>query len=142
MDCNLINLKLFAYAENILSIDEKSMVEEHLNFCPNCMKIANILTDSIKIIDRQKSVEANPFIYTRIAQKLKSSETENYYSRILKPVLVSIIILISLYGGIRIGNIYMDSNSTNQYSINAVNNCWNDINQESMEVSLLAGNQK
>lgn len=142
MDCNLINSKLFAYAENILSIDEKTMVKEHLNNCPNCMKIANILTDSIKIIERHKSVEANPFIYTRIAQKLKSSETENYYSRILKPVLVSIIILVSLYGGIRIGNIYINSNSTNQYSINAVNDCWNDINQESMEVSLLAGNQK
>ena len=142
MKCEPIKQNLFNYAEGNLSEVEKLMVTEHLKSCSDCRKLANILIDSFELIESQKVLNPNPFIYTRIEQKLQTQKLTKSYSGILKPILVSLMILISLYGGIRIGKIYIDTATTNQYSSNSENYYWNDITQESLEISLLDGNQK
>ena len=138
MNCKQIKPYIFHYAEGNLNTLENALVKKHIETCKACSKALTIVKDSLEIIKNQKELRPNPFIYTRIAQRIIYKNNRTIFIRkILKPVIISLTIVVSLMGGILIGKINNTTSPDYIYSSSIENYYWNDINQEPIEVTLL-----
>jgi hypothetical protein len=117
-------------------LGKQTMSTEKLNKV--VQKKVNAAYDSLS---KQHRLEPNPFLFTRIERRIE--EIENSASavsfipakQVLQPVLMSLIILLALLGGIRIGSIWNTTEQTNEkYTTEYL---LNDIKQEHIEVALL-----
>lgn len=103
--CSIIRDNLFNYQENKLPETAVHEFEDHLHSCRECADIVAGFNSVTSIIDRKKAEEPNPFMQTRILQRMESIlEKENIrpvslYLRVLRPISVSLILLIAVYTG-------------------------------------------
>ena len=108
MDCVFVRAHLFSYQEKQLSGRENMELEDHLHSCVECSRLVSDFQSVTSFIDKKKSDEPNPFIRTRIFQRLESQlETArekpySYFQRILHPVSVSFLLLIAVVIGFSI----------------------------------------
>ena len=104
-DCSFVRVNLFSYQEKRLSGIALSEFEDHIHSCRECSGILAGFQSVISHIDNKISVEPNPFIQTRIIQRLESmqqAEKEKsitFLLRVLRPVSVSIILIIAVLVG-------------------------------------------
>lgn len=110
MKCKQHYNKLIFYLEGNLPKDEMDFVKKHLSECPDCAAFADEMRKIFAVLEAEKSPEVNPFFYTRLKAKMeaqaKSVEPEAanpYWRRILQPALFSLLLLIGIYSGIKIG---------------------------------------
>ncbi len=138
MNCKQIKPYIFPYAEGNLNTLQMELVVKHIETCKACSIALSIVNDSLEIINNQKELRPNPFIYTRIAQRIIYKNNHTIFIRkILKPVIISLTIAVALMGGILIGKINNTTSPDYIYSSSIENYYWNDINQEPIEVTLL-----
>jgi predicted anti-sigma-YlaC factor YlaD len=108
MDCSFIRSNLFAYQEKLLPEKEKKEFEDHLHACGECTRIVSDFHSVTSVIDEKKSEEPNPFIRTRILQRIETQmererETSNPgFQKILHPISVSFLLLIAIIIGFSI----------------------------------------
>jgi len=93
-------------------------------------------------LGKRRPLEANPFLFTRIEQKIKELEQKKsigYLSsaqRLLQPVFMTFLLAVALFAGIKIGSmdrlekIQTKQEHTTEYFLN-------DMNQELIETTLL-----
>lgn len=110
MKCKHLHNKLIFYLEGDLSQDEINLVEEHLSECSECAAFADDMRKTFAVLESEKSPGINPFFYTRLKAKMETqtesltpAEANLYWRRILQPALFSILLLIGIYSGIKIG---------------------------------------
>ncbi len=110
MKCKNLHSKLIFYLEGDLPESEKQRVEEHLSECSECMAFANDMRKTLGMIEVEKNPESNPFFYTRLKARLEKEYQEEHQAagkpllrRVLQPVLFSIILLLGIYAGIKLG---------------------------------------
>jgi len=110
MKCQIVQKKLIFFLEKELSGTEMQAIREHLDSCPDCALFAEEMKKTLSILDSEKNPEINPFFYTRVKAKLESQmETQGQTMRrpvlirVLQPVAFSIILLLGVYGGIKLG---------------------------------------
>lgn len=113
-------------------------IEEHLAGCEKCALQYKRVRLFLEKIDERKTIKANPFLYIRIKQSIENREKkQEVYSRIMKPILVTGIIVVALISGIAMGSFYkIPSNMAN----NTSSLYWNDTSQEPVETALLSDN--
>ena len=108
MDCLFIRSNLFSYQEKKLSDKEFKEFEDHLHSCNDCSRIVSDFQSVAYLIDEKKAEELNPFIITRIIQRLESrieltKEKNNpFFQRMLRPISVSFLMLIAVIIGFSI----------------------------------------
>jgi hypothetical protein len=108
MDCFFVRSNLFSYQEKQLSDKECKEFEDHLHSCLECSRIVSDFQSVTSIIDEKKSDEPNPFMQTRIIQRIESQmerekATPNpVFQRILRPISVSFLLLIAVIIGFSI----------------------------------------
>lgn len=110
MNCKTVHNKLIFFLEKELPVSEMEQVQKHISACPGCSLFFEDMKKTLSILDEEKSPEVNPFFYTRVKAKLENMETvqESIVSRpvltrVLQPVVFSIILLLGIYSGIKIG---------------------------------------
>ena len=109
MDCSYIRSTLFSYQEKQLSDKECKEFEDHLHTCEECSRIVSEFQSVTSLIDKKKSIETNPFIRTRILQRIESQMSESgkeanlFIQRILRPISLSFVLLIAIVIGFSIG---------------------------------------
>jgi anti-sigma factor RsiW len=110
MKCKQLHNKLIFYLEGDLPKDEMDFVKKHLSECPDCAAFADEMRKTFAVLEAEKSPEVNPFFYTRLKAKMEAQAeavepaTANpYWRRILQPALFSLLLLIGIYSGIKIG---------------------------------------
>ena len=105
IDCSFIRSNLFSYQEKRLSDTANKEFEDHLHSCEECSRIFSDFQSVLSLIDKKKSDEPNPFMQTRIIQRIESQmEEENekpipIFQRILRPISVSFMLLIAIIIG-------------------------------------------
>jgi len=105
IDCSFIQSNLFSYQEKRLSVAANKEFVDHLNSCDECSLIVSDFQSVISVIERKKSEKPNPFIQTRILNRLESQmERENekpipVFQRILRPITVSFMLLVAMLIG-------------------------------------------
>ncbi len=142
MDCKETYNSFIYYIEGDLSHEKIIEFDSHINECSSCSKIFNEIKLTYNIIDNEKDVKINPFLFTRIKQRLEnenlSKVSKKYflYKKALNTVLLSSFIILGIWLGIFMGSI----NNTDSVNISQTNSeiyYMNDIQQESVEFFLI-----
>jgi hypothetical protein len=108
IDCSFIRNNLFSYQEKQLPYGEYKEFVDHLHACEECTRIVSDFQSVTSFIDEKISAEPNPFIGTRILQRIESQlERERVTSnsgflKILRPIFVSFLLLIAIIIGFSI----------------------------------------
>lgn len=118
MQCKTLHKNLIFFLEGDLPEKEMKKVEAHLVECPDCLAFSLEMKKTLGIIEEEKQLEVNPFFYTRLKARLENQETQKkpfwqpVFSRVLQPAFFSIILLLGIYGGIKMGQPYESQRSS------------------------------
>jgi hypothetical protein len=109
MKCKNLHNKLIFYLEGDLLQKEMEQVKFHLSGCTECAAFAKDMKKTLGIIETEKMPEVNPFFYTRLKAKMEAqAETfekakNPFLVRVLQPALFSLLLLVGIYSGIKMG---------------------------------------
>ncbi|WP_297088969.1 zf-HC2 domain-containing protein [uncultured Draconibacterium sp.] len=141
MNCKLAHKKLIFFVEQELPVSEMEQVRQHLKQCAPCAHFAEEMKKTLSIIEADKVEDENPFFFTRVKARLENTAGKQVAARpvlvrILQPVAFSVILLLGVYGGFKLGQ---------TPTINAGNNAeaqelipyWNELDAEPIETFLM-----
>lgn len=108
MKCKTIHNKIIFFVEGSLPTNKSILIEEHLQECKECLAFAEELKKSLAIIQTEKIKESDPFFYTRLKARMvnqleKGTSKIPYFIRFLQPVAFSLLLMVGIYSGIKIG---------------------------------------
>ena len=109
MECQEITKNLFGIVENTLPQSVRDEIENHLHSCQDCRAILSEFRQTIGLIEKEASVEPNPFTGTRILQHVESALFSEYHRRqrslyrVLQPALLAFSLLLAVLIGFAIG---------------------------------------
>lgn len=114
MKCKAVHTNLIFFLEKELPVSEMKAVQEHLDNCPDCALFAEEMKKTFSILETEKVIEENPFFYTRVKARLENEAEEQVAARpvlvrILQPVAFSILLLVAVYGGMKMGQPYQSA---------------------------------
>ena len=102
--------KLIFFLEGDLPEKEMELVKNHLLECGTCAAFVEEMKNTLGILEAERSPAVNPFFYTRLKAKLENKESESkqvfwkpVLVRVLQPAIFSILLMIGIYAGIKIG---------------------------------------
>ena len=142
MNCQEVKRKMIFYSDGELSDAESRAFRAHLDDCNECAHLYNELQSTISLTGKRKRLESNPFLFTRIEEKLEAMENRTprqvpVYRRVLQPVSLSLMVAAGLYLGILLGNAYNAAENENQLNGFTTEYYLNDFQQEDIEYWLL-----
>jgi anti-sigma factor RsiW len=144
MECKTIHKELIFFLEGDLPSEKAGQIEMHLNECSACAAFAEEMKETLGILEAEKSPAVNPFFYTQLKAKLENRESAEpaFFKRVvlaqvLQPALFSILLIIGIYSGIKIGQPSpVKVFSTTQFKQDAVP-YFNEMKTESIETFLM-----
>jgi len=140
MNCQEVNNKLFSFVEKTLSVTDMQQVEEHMHKCKKCEDTYIVLKTALNVIDTEKEISTDPFMHTRIIQKIENRKQNNIaYSlkRVLQPLILGIVLVAGVSFGMGLGHIATKTNSDMLAISSSDIFLFNDFNQEPIENFLL-----
>lgn len=144
MKCKTVHKKLIFYSNGELNSSETEEIRTHLLDCKKCYDLYTELETTLNLIEKKKILEPNPFLYTRIKQELDNIGSEKnrtafipVYKKVLQPVLLSLILAIGLFSGIKLGNTYELKQQEKLAVSQTTEFYFNDLQQEKLEVLLI-----
>ena len=143
MKCCKIHNELIFYLEGGLDDKKRREINDHLLKCEKCKAFAYNLEYSLNVIEKEKELHPNPFLYTRIQERIEAYDKRpNAFitsaSKILRPVFVTALIVFGVFAGIKLGNYFNDKYVGNVSEIQIETYYLNDLQHESLETSLLS----
>lgn len=145
MNCKTVSEKLISYSNRELSVSENELLKTHLENCGSCQTLYAELEATLNLIEKRKSVKPNPFLYTRIKQRLEATEHRTnhpvyipVYKKIVQPVLLSFLLVSGIFIGIKLGNICVSNQPSGLSKSQTTEFYFNDFQQEQLEVLLLS----
>ncbi len=105
MDCTFIKNNLFALTEKQLPATELALAKEHIAGCAACSVYVTSFSSIMEVIEKDRKTEPNPFLATRIFQKMESQgavANHNIFLRIprvLQPAIAVALILLAVLTG-------------------------------------------
>ena len=143
MKCKNIHKDLIFFVEGTLTTERKNEISKHLSGCEICRKFVAELAYSLEIIEKEKKNEPNPFLYSKIHNKINDYERDTATikvtaAKILRPVLVIILILLGVFSGIKLGNSYSSKQSDDDSELQIITYYLNDLQHEPVETLLLS----
>jgi predicted anti-sigma-YlaC factor YlaD len=140
INCKKCHNELIPYLEGLLKGPELKEVELHLEECASCRGFAGYLSESFGVIGRSKFIENDPFFYTRLKAKLENQSVSGHekisFTRILQPVLLTLVLMVAIIAGIGIGSIGRSS-KTGDYAMENLDPWINEIHSEPIETFLM-----
>ena len=76
MKCKEVENNLFFYIEGNLAENKMVDFKNHLNSCDNCNALYQKLKADLLLIENDKITKPNPFLYSRIAERLQQEESK------------------------------------------------------------------
>lgn len=107
MNHKSIHKDLIFYLDNELSEVKRIAVEKHLEECADCRSFLAFLQEGMQIIEKEKKPEVTPFFYTRLSARLEEKpeyQVQSQWARLAQPAFFSIILVLGIYGGLRLGS--------------------------------------
>ena len=143
MKCKNLHKDLIFFVEGTLTPERKNEISKHLSECEICRKFVNELAYSFEIIEKEKKIESNPFLYSKIHNTINDYEQNTgtikvTAARILRPVFIILLILSGIFSGIKLGNSYSSKHSNDDSELKIITYYLNDLQHESVETMLLS----
>lgn len=108
MKCKECHKDLIAYLEGSSVGEQWKGVEEHLAVCRDCREFLEVLRDTLALAGDEAMTEPDPWFYTRVKARIdreKDTEITSGWRVILQPALFSLLLLLGIYGGVRLGSL-------------------------------------
>lgn len=142
MKCKTLRNDLIFYAEDSISAERRQLIDSHLEECSECREFLIFLKQSVKVIEKDKEISSNPFLYTRILTKIDANEhqTSGYSKRLIPAFAFSIILAASILGGVYLGKLYSENTSRYSSDLQEEISYLDEIKQESIETFFLTSN--
>lgn len=144
MKCKTIHKKLIFFLEEDLQEKEMEQIKVHLSACKKCAVFTEELRKTLGIIEDEKSVEINPFFYTRLRARLESqTEPEKVpiwkpaLVRVIQPVFFSLLLIAGIYTGFRIGTPAPLNTASANYTTEEIFPYLNEMQSEPIEDFLM-----
>lgn len=109
ISCQEVQPHLFEFSEGMLPEHVRQSILTHLSTCPTCAATHQRLININKTIEREKAIEPDPFLSTRLMQRLEAGlerQQHGLYFRIkpiLQPALITLGLLVAIFSGLLIG---------------------------------------
>ncbi|GET20816.1 anti-sigma factor family protein [Prolixibacter denitrificans] len=108
--------RLWEFHLGNLSEEENRQMEAHLEACESCLRESEVVKQAVQEIVVERSQEVPPFLYTRIQGRLESvRKPAPLWKRTLVTSLGTILLLVSIWGGVKLGT--MDVRQTSGTSV-------------------------
>ena len=107
MKHNTIHKELIFYLDNELSVEKRTAVEKHLETCADCRSFLTFLQDGMQVIEKEKNPKVSPFFFTRLSVRLDQKtedQTKSQWVRLVQPAFFSLLLILGIYGGLRLGS--------------------------------------
>ena len=107
MNHKRIHKDLIFYLDNELSVEKRIAVEKHLEECADCRGFLAFIQEGMQMIEKEKNPEVSPFFYTRLSARLEEKpeyQAQSQWARVAQPAFFSIILLLGIYGGLKLGS--------------------------------------
>ncbi|GET33010.1 hypothetical protein PbJCM13498_18730 [Prolixibacter bellariivorans] len=99
-----------------LSEEESQQVQLHLEVCEACLRESEVVKQAVQEMAVERSQEVPPFLFTRIQGRLESvRKPAPLWKRTLVTSLGTILLLVSIWGGVKLGT--MDVRQTSGTSL-------------------------
>ncbi len=144
MKCNTLHTKIIFFTEGGLPAWEMEEIKIHLENCSDCAAFANEMKNTLAVIEKEKVPQLNPFFYTRVKARLEN-QAENVVAtrqtpvlvRILQPALFSLLLLVGIYTGVKIGQPVKVNSNIPVFAENEVVPYFNEMETEAIENFLM-----
>lgn len=90
MKCEEVQERLSEYIEQVLSQEEKSVVEGHLSTCARCRAESEALAQSIRAVSDLPQVEPPPGFSRKVMARIHEEQKPSFWSRLFFPLPVKI----------------------------------------------------
>ncbi len=107
MNCDNIKDISLAYFAGELNTEQKLIVDSHLQNCKSCSHYYAFSKTNFSAIEKAKRKENDPFFYSALMAKMEnqnSTSTVLSHNPALRLALLTIIMIISVFSGLFIGN--------------------------------------
>ncbi|HUX59166.1 MAG TPA: zf-HC2 domain-containing protein [Bacteroidales bacterium] len=144
MKCNCLNSDLILYAEGSLPPERSDDLEFHIAECSECMEFLQFLKKLMTVVEKDKEIGQNAFLYTRIMAKMGADEKQTRFElkRLIPAFAFSTILMAGIFGGINLGKLYSGSISGYSNDLQEEISYIDDIKQESIEAFFLTSNDE
>lgn len=119
MSCKAYNNLFDLYVNQTISDNDKIMFEAHIENCQQCRNSLIRLIAFEQFVKSEQQIVSNPYLTTRIISTIENLKvkqniaTQWKYSKLLKPVIITLGIFTAIFIGNHIGKIYqLYQNST------------------------------
>ena len=105
MNCTEFQSNIYSFREGALSEELHASVFAHLASCAACSELNTAFEAMERVIESEKAAEPNPFIKTRILERIdrEFSQSQTYRSspwiRVLQPVTLAMALLCGILIG-------------------------------------------
>ena len=144
MKCNIPDNDLFLYADGSLPAERRISVESHINECRECGEFLSFLGKTLEVVNKDKEIRENPFLFTRIMAKLEE-EKRPYWLHSIKNIpsfAFSIVLIGVILGGINLGRLYSGNLSGYGNELQEEITYLDDIKQEQIEIFFFTSNDE
>lgn len=141
MNCKTVHNKLIFFLEEDLPVAEMKQVQEHLGNCRECFLFAEEMKKTFGILETEKFAEQNPYFYTRVKARLENQAVEQVgalgLARVLQAVAFSILLIMGVYGGIKLGQPFKAELGSTTLSAQQIIPYLNEMDAEPIEAFLM-----
>lgn len=142
MDCKIVHTKLIFFLGKELPVSEMELFQKHLDTCPECALFAREMKKTLSILGSDKVSTENPFFFTRVKARMEAQQNESLknssvFMRVLQPVAFSIILLLGIYGGFKLGQPANAGSGTITLEENQMVMYLNEMDAEPLETFLM-----
>lgn len=144
MKCKTLQMKIIFFLEGDLPAEEMVQMKLHLSECNDCAAFAEEMKKTLAVLENEKSPAVNPFFYTRLKAKMEnraSAQNQLYrnpfFAKILQPAFFSILLIVGIYIGIKIGQPSTVDTNYIVYSEQEIIPYLNEMKNETIETFLM-----
>lgn len=114
MKCDTIHKQAIAYLDGSVDDGLRDQIEAHLKDCSHCSGFLNRMKNALNLIDEEKQVQHDPYMFTRIMAALDNPEPvilKNKFQVAFQTIAFIAIIAIGIYSGILTGKNFSDNHA-------------------------------
>lgn len=143
MECKKCHSQLSDYLEGKLNMQKMQAMAAHLNVCSDCHSFASFLKSTFDIIQEEKQIQPDAFMYSRIMAGIVSiparGKVKNNFLtlRWITAVAAGLVLLIGVFGGLGLGRVLTPSEQPDESELSGFAYLINDLETEPIENFLL-----
>jgi anti-sigma factor RsiW len=137
MECKAIQKRLSAYLDGELDVRMHETVSSHLAGCADCRHAAARLSQVYALLEQDKTVPPNPFLWARVQARLSAPNPirrSGRLQRLLAPVTVVVGLFLGITLGLSLGNhVVTTRTDTTSSDIAMESSLWSDTNSLALQ---------